>query len=178
LRQRHIFCKRECKGRRFYFSAPIRRFAKSFSDKHGFEEDSPTNGAFFMSNTEKQQNIDISTAQAQQLAAVNNEPGQVLEVGGELNISDYVRAVPLSSKASDDLAVYLVKQHETTRTRLAMWIVKMFGSSLLATFLLVGVATFNPTVDKTLIKDMVPLVITSQSTLMATALGFYFGTKK
>jgi hypothetical protein len=66
---------------------------------------------------------------------------------------------------------------EQTRTKLAMGLVKVFGGSLIGTFALMSVAAFIPSADKPFIKDIVPLLITPQATLLGTALGYYFGAK-
>ncbi len=66
---------------------------------------------------------------------------------------------------------------EQTRTKLAMGLVKGFCGSLVGTFILMSVAAFIPSADKPFIKDIVPLLITPQATLLGTALGYYFGAK-
>jgi hypothetical protein len=99
-------------------------------------------------------------------------------VDGSLAPSDYITDVPISQRTSEDLAAWTRKQREITRTNLAMWLIKVFGCSLAASFLLVGVTAFSPQGDKTLIKDFVPQIITPQLTLLGVAIGFYFGTKE
>lgn len=127
----------------------------------------PTSGKTAASNTEAQQTA---------LAKLQAESG--VKVGEELNLSDYLKDVPVSQKTNEELATWASKQRETTRTNLAMWLTKAFGCSLIATFLLMGLAAFNPRVDKALIKDLIPQVITPQVTLLGIALGFYFGAKE
>jgi hypothetical protein len=61
---------------------------------------------------------------------------------------------------------------------LVLWLVKLLGCSLLGTFILTGVATFNSKADKELIKDLVPQLITTQVTLLGVAFGFYFSNKE
>jgi hypothetical protein len=101
-----------------------------------------------------------------------------LTLDGELNISDYVQEVKPTQDTIQDVCHWTNKQRETTRTRLAMWLVKGFGCSLGLTFMLMGVAAFNPNADKALIKDLIPQIITPQVTLLGVALGFYFATKE
>jgi hypothetical protein len=72
----------------------------------------------------------------------------------------------------------MIAQHtELTRATLAMMLVKFLGGSLIATFLLMGAAAFNPNADKAFIKDLIPQAITPQVTLLGVALGYYFGAK-
>jgi hypothetical protein len=118
-------------------------------------------------------NIEVQEAT---LAKVEVKPE--MHVGGSLTPSDYITNVPVSQKTSEELAVWAGKQRETTRTNLAMWLVKVFGCSLAASFILVGVTAFSPEGDKTFIKDFIPQIITPQLTLLGVAIGFYFGTKE
>lgn len=110
------------------------------------------------------------------LVKVKAEPE--MHVDGSLTSSDYVTDIPISQKTSEDIATWTRKQREATRTNLAMWLIKMFGCSLAASFLLTGVTALSPQGDKTLIKDFVPQVITPQLTLLGVAIGFYFGSKE
>ncbi|PZV10674.1 MAG: hypothetical protein DCF22_16045, partial [Leptolyngbya sp.] len=77
-----------------------------------------------------------------------------------------------------DIDIWAKKQQEQTRTCLASRLSTMFGFSLLITILLVGVAAFSPKADKAFIKDVIPLVITPQVTLLGVALTFYFTSKE
>lgn len=118
-----------------------------------------------------------STVQKQStLTEVKVKPD--ISLDGELNISDYVRDVPVSPQTAEDLAAWATKQREVTRKNLAMWLVKVFGFSLGGTVLLAGTAAFVPTADKPFIKEIIPLVITPQATLLGVALTFYFTAKE
>jgi hypothetical protein len=44
--------------------------------------------------------------------------------------------------------------------------------------LLMSISAFNPNVDKTFIRDFAKDLINPQITLLAMALGYYFGIKK
>lgn len=125
-----------------------------------------------------QMKIETSNDEVQEIALAKVEAKPEMNVDGSLHISDYVGDVPISKKTSEELAVWTGKQRETTRTNLSMWLVKVFGGSLVASFLLVGATAFIPQSDKTFIKDFIPQVITPQLTLLGLAIGFYFGTKE
>jgi hypothetical protein len=101
-----------------------------------------------------------------------------ISLSGDLNIVDYLQDAPPTKKVVQDISVWAEKQRETTRTKLVLWLVKLLGCSLLGTFILTGVATFNSKADKELIKDLVPQLITTQVTLLGVAFGFYFSNKE
>lgn len=119
-----------------------------------------------------------SNTEVQEIALAEIEAEPEMQVGGSLTPSDYLTNIPISQKTSEELAAEVGKQREATRTNLAMWLVKVFGCSLAASFLLVGITAFSPTGDKTFIKDFIPQIITPQLTLLGVAIGFYFGTKE
>lgn len=123
---------------------------------------------------EKSHNNEQSSA----LTKVVEQEKVDLNLEGELNISDYVQDVPSTRKTVCDIDAWAKKQQEQTRTCLASRLSTMFGFSLLITILLVGVAAFSPKADKTFIKDVIPLVITPQVTLLGVALTFYFTSKE
>ncbi len=128
-----------------------------------------------------------SKAQPDTQTSLMEIPGEVIEgqaqtesyltLDGDLNLSDYVQDTKPTLETTRNISAWANQNRETTRTRLAIWLVKIFGCSLGVTFLLIGVAAFNPNVDKTLIKEIIPQVITPQVTLLGVALGFYFGSK-
>ena len=100
-----------------------------------------------------------------------------LKIDGELNLSDYVQDIAPTPKTVREVSEWTVKHRETARTKLAMWLLTLFGGTLTASFILMGAAAFNPGADKGLIKDLIPQVITPQVTLLGVALGFYFTSK-
>lgn len=101
-----------------------------------------------------------------------------LHLDGELNLSDYVQDISPSSKTIREVNEWTVKHRETARTKLAMRLLTLFSATLTGSFVLMGIAAFNPNADKALIKDFIPQVITSQGTLLGVAVGFYFTAKK
>lgn len=108
---------------------------------------------------------------------VLNQVEADLTVDGDLDISDYIGDAEADEKTIQNVQRWAAKQRETTRTKLAMRLANLFGGSLIASFVVMGAAAFNPNADKAFIKDIIPVIITPQSTLLAAALGYYFGTK-
>jgi hypothetical protein len=53
------------------------------------------------------------------------------------------------------------------------WLTKTLSSSLVASFLFIGVAIVNPSVDKDFVKEVVPPLVTAQATLLGGAYGAY-----
>jgi hypothetical protein len=82
------------------------------------------------------------------------------------SLDDYVISKPIK------------KQRESTRSQISLWLLICFSASLIASYVLVCVAAIVPGVDKTIIKDSLPLLLTPQVTLLGVALGFYFGKGK
>lgn len=66
----------------------------------------------------------------------------------------------------------IVKAQEETRSLLAKWLLGMLCTTLLASFLVMSLKSLKDEPD---LKNMLTLIITSQGTLVGTALGFYFG---
>jgi hypothetical protein len=58
------------------------------------------------------------------------------------------------------------EQSEATQNKLSTWLVQGFNMSVIATFLLVEVAAFTPSADKTFIKEIIPPIISTQGTLL------------
>jgi hypothetical protein len=97
----------------------------------------------------------------------------------ELPLNKYHFDTQPSVETTQEIGNWVGRQtgKEQTRTKLAMGLVKVFGGSLVGTFILMSVAAFIPSADKPFIKDIVPLLITPQATLLGTALGYYFAAK-
>ena len=65
-------------------------------------------------------------------------------------------------------------EQEKTRKNIAEKLLVFFGASLGMTYLLIGLASISPQSDKQFIREMIPIIITPQVTLLGVALGFYF----
>ena len=57
---------------------------------------------------------------------------------------------------------------------IAVTLIVFFGVSLLAEFLLIGLGAFYPQANVALIKDTLPLLINSLTSILSLALAFYF----
>jgi hypothetical protein len=82
------------------------------------------------------------------------------------SIDDYVTTKPISI------------QRESTRSQISLWLLIVFSCSVFASYVMVGMAAFLPNIDRRIITDSLPLLLTPQITLLGVALGFYFGEKK
>jgi len=100
-----------------------------------------------------------------------------LNLERELDPSYYVGDSAPTLDTTRTIQEWLTQKRETTRTDLSMLLAKALVCFLAVTFILMSVAAFSPAADKAFIKDIIPLVITPQVTLIGVALGFYFGTK-
>lgn len=108
---------------------------------------------------------------------VKSEERADLHLDGELNLSDYVKDVPPSSKTVREVRQWTARKRETARTKLAMRLSTLFAMTLTSTLVLTGLAAFNENADKAFIKDIIPLLITPQVTLLGVAITFYFTSK-
>jgi hypothetical protein len=69
-------------------------------------------------------------------------------------------------------------QRESTRSQISLWLLIVFSCSVFASYVMVAMAAFLPNIDRSIITDSLPLLLTPQITLLGVALGFYFGEKK
>lgn len=115
------------------------------------------------------------TSQDQQEALTEVKVCSDLLLDGALHPSEYIGSVAPQKETVQNIQNWAAQHRETTRTKLAMMLVKLLGCSLFATFVLMSVAAFSPNADKAFIKDLVPQAITPQVALLGVALGYYFG---
>jgi hypothetical protein len=114
----------------------------------------------------------------------NDEPNEEnsLDLSGELNVKTYIHDIAASQKTVKEVAEWhkaqLGQQQETTRSSLASHLTMIFGGTLAATYIFLGVSVVNPSADKALVKDITSMAITSQVALLGTAIGYYFGAKE
>ena len=71
----------------------------------------------------------------------------------------------------------LKEQREDTRDWLAKGLLCSLIGSYITSLIIIGVPQLRPQDEEQSIKDYLTLIITSQTTLVGTALGFYFGSK-
>lgn len=87
-----------------------------------------------------------------------------------------------------DTNIKLEERQETTRSRLATFLIKILAGTVAASFAAVIILTImsgfiderkSTTFDKNtaLVKDLITFILTAQTGLIGTALGFYFGSR-
>lgn len=87
-----------------------------------------------------------------------------------------------------ETGIKLEERQETTRSQLATFLIKILAGTLTASFGLIIILTVMSgfidekkieSFDKTssLVKDLITFILTAQTGLIGTALGFYFGSR-
>jgi Arc/MetJ-type ribon-helix-helix transcriptional regulator len=66
-----------------------------------------------------------------------------------------------------------LKVSKGARSGIAVTLIVVFGVSLLAVFLLIGLGAFYPQANVALIQDTLPLLINSLTSMLSLALAFY-----
>lgn len=94
-----------------------------------------------------------------------------------------LKALPreIDTHASQDVQKGLEQlelRREATRDILARRVLWLLSGSLICSFIILGGVVFIKGSDKETAKDLVALILTSQTGLVGTVLGFYFGTQR
>ncbi|NEO53480.1 MAG: hypothetical protein F6K54_10525 [Okeania sp. SIO3B5] len=89
-------------------------------------------------------------------------------------IQNYISDKDLSHENKKQIYKWVKVEQEKTRKNIAEKLLVFFGASLGITYLLIGLASISPQSDKQFIREMIPIIITPQVTLLGVALGFYF----
>ncbi|NET43057.1 hypothetical protein [Okeania sp. SIO2B3] len=92
----------------------------------------------------------------------------------ESYIQNYISDKNLSPENKKNIYKWVKVEQEKTRKNIAEKLLVFFGASLGITYLLIGLASISPQSDKHFIREMIPIIITPQTTLLGVALGFYF----
>jgi hypothetical protein len=109
-----------------------------------------------------------------ELQSQDNDTLEQIVLNGQLDISNYITSVPPSKEVCQDVEDWVRKNRDRTRSKIASYLLGIFAGSLVTTFALVGVSSLTPNSDKGLLKDLIPLIITSQASLLGVTIGFYF----
>jgi hypothetical protein len=104
----------------------------------------------------------------------DNDTLEQIVLTGQLDIDNYISSVSPSKEVCQDVEDWVSKNRDRTRTKIANCLLTMFATSLVTTFVLVGVSSLMPNSDKGLLKDLLPLIITPQVSLLGVTIGFYF----
>jgi hypothetical protein len=132
------------------------------------------------------------------------KPEDSIEISGKLDVSKYIYDVPVqtgSSKAITkigdrasvdiplirdlppqpkirrDLEAWVSPKRAGARSGITVTLIVFFGVSLLVEFLLIGLGAFYPQANVALIKDTLPLMINSLTSILFLALAFDFKDK-
>jgi hypothetical protein len=109
-----------------------------------------------------------------ELQSQDNDTLEQIVLNGQLDISNYITSVPPSKEVCQDVEDWVRQNRDRTRSKIANYLLGIFAGSLVTTFALVGVSSLTPNSDKGLLKDLIPLIITSQASLLGVTIGFYF----
>jgi hypothetical protein len=109
-----------------------------------------------------------------ELQSQDNDTLEQIVLNGQLDISNYITSVPSSKEVCQDVEDWVRQNRDRTRSKIANYLLGIFAGSLVTTFALVGVSSLTPNSDKGLLKDLIPLIITSQASLLGVTIGFYF----
>lgn len=104
----------------------------------------------------------------------DNDTLEQIVLTGELDIDNYISSVSPSKEVCQDVEEWVRQNRDRTRSKIANYLLGIFAGSLVTTFALVGVSSLTPNSDKGLLKDLIPLIITSQASLLGVTIGFYF----
>jgi len=109
-----------------------------------------------------------------ELQSQDNDTLEQIVLNDPLDISNYITSVPSSKEVCQDVEDWVRQNRDRTRSKIANYLLGIFAGSLVTTFALVGVSSLTPNSDKGLLKDLIPLIITSQASLLGVTIGFYF----
>jgi hypothetical protein len=129
------------------------QFDKNISNSNNSSENQATNNNALVSNIQ------------------DDKPD--LSIDGMLDISDYIKEVEPNDRTRQAIYAWAVQKQERTKEKILTCIVGLSASTLTATFLMVGIAISNPEVDKQFVKDVIPLILTPQITLLSGSFGAY-----
>ena len=112
----------------------------------------------------------------------------ILDVISSTQNIDEIPSIDDLSPSTKNTNNTIEEQQEQTRSQLASFLVNIFAGTIIGSFVLFStlvLLTMNidekkaGNLDKTsiLIKDLITLIITSQTGLIGSALGFYFGSR-
>jgi hypothetical protein len=88
-----------------------------------------------------------------------------------------LRDIALQPRVKQEIQDWVAHKREGAKGGIAIVLVVFFGVSLLAEFLLIGLGAFYPQANSDLIKDTLPLLINSLTSIVSLALAFYFKEK-
>jgi hypothetical protein len=95
---------------------------------------------------------------------------------GKLDINNYIISVPPKKEVREDVKAWVEKEREReqTRSKTTNHLLTVFTASVFGVFVLVGSSSLIPNSGKELAKDLIPVILSSQITLLGVIVGFYF----
>lgn len=95
---------------------------------------------------------------------------------GKLDTNNYIISVPPKKEVREDVKAWVDKEREReqTRSKTTHHLLTVFTASVFGVFVLVGSSSLIPNSGKELAKDLIPVILSSQITLLGVIVGFYF----
>ena len=117
-----------------------------------------------------------------------DENPSILDVISSTKNIDEIPSIDDLSPSTENTNNTIEEQQEQTRSQLASFLVKIFAGTIIGSFVLFStLVLFSINIDEKkagnldktsiLVKDLITLIITSQTGLIGSALGFYFGSR-
>jgi len=91
------------------------------------------------------------------------------------SVNKYINRVEIEPPIKEKYQT--AKEREITRKTLAIWLVRIFGVSVIGNIVLAAALAFYPKANTSLLEKVLPIIISPQVTLLGVALGFYYGQK-
>jgi hypothetical protein len=85
--------------------------------------------------------------------------------------------IPLPATTKQEIEDWIAQKREGSRSGIAITVIVFFGIFLLVELLLIGLGTFYPPANLDLIKDTLPLLSSSLTSIVTIVLVFYFKEK-
>jgi hypothetical protein len=106
------------------------------------------------------------------IAFNDNEPVKSIAVSPPT-----VRDIPLQATTKQEIQDWIAQKREGSRSGIAITVIVFFGIFMLAELLLIGLGTFYPPANLDLIKNTLPLLGSSLTSIVTIVLVFYFKEK-
>jgi hypothetical protein len=100
------------------------------------------------------------------------------EFGKSISVSPpTVRDIPLQATTKQEIQDWITQKRQGSRSGIAITVIVFFGVFLLVELILIGLGTFYPPASLDLLKDTLPLLSSSLTSIVTIVLVFYFKEK-
>ena len=107
---------------------------------------------------------------------INSNIGHIsVEITGDL---DFPLSIPASPQTIKNVAEWERKKKADTQSRLVLMLSAFWGVSIFTSFVLVGIITQSPSVDKEMMKDTTLKILGTETVLYGAVLKYYFDKKR